>query len=289
MIRPLPNFLKGFVTRYILKDHRRRRSAEDMVIALVKERQRKAAEGSTEKADDALQVLMDTPPDFQTWTPWDISQSILTLNIGAVNLTVQALTHCIFDIALHPQFIPAIREEINDALKQEGGWSKTAVDKMLKLESFIKESQRLHPHRIVTCSRKAQQDFTFSNGIVVPKGTEVAVPLLSLSMDDNHFASAQEFDGLRFYSPDKNVPANRLSSATASPPLMGFGYGRHVCPGRAWAALELKGLCAYLIHHYDMRVQKQPKSREFFALTGASMDEKVAFKRRAVESYGVLA
>lgn len=83
-------------------------------------------------------------------------------------------------------------------------------------------------HCAAVCGRVAQQDFTFSNGITLPKGTEVGVPIQSLAMDDKHFASAHEFDGLRFYNENEDIPANRLSSATCDPPMLGWGYGKHV-------------------------------------------------------------
>ena len=37
-----------------------------------------------------------------------------------------------------------LREEVEEIIKQEG-WTKAAIDQMYKLDSFIKESQRLHP------------------------------------------------------------------------------------------------------------------------------------------------
>lgn len=86
-----------------------------------------------------------------------------------------------------------------------------------------------------TCGRIAQQDFTFSNGVTIPKGTELAVPILALSMDNSYFPSAEEFDGLRFYNEGEIIPAHRLSSSTCNPPLLGFGYGKHV-----WYVVPLK-------------------------------------------------
>lgn len=39
-----------------------------------------------------------------------------------------------------------LREEIEGALSQEGDWTLSAIHRMQKLDSFLKESQRLnHP------------------------------------------------------------------------------------------------------------------------------------------------
>ena len=37
----------------------------------------------------------------------------------------------------------SLREEIDQVLESEGGWSKTAMVKMYRLDSFLKESARM--------------------------------------------------------------------------------------------------------------------------------------------------
>lgn len=55
---------------------------------------------------------------------------------------LQALTHAIYDLATYPEYILPLREEIMEVIEAEG-WTKMAQGKMRKLDSFIKESQRL--------------------------------------------------------------------------------------------------------------------------------------------------
>ncbi len=57
---------------------------------------------------------------------------------------LQTATQALFDLAAFPEYVEPLREEIEAAIKQEG-WTKAALDQMHKLDSFIKESQRLHP------------------------------------------------------------------------------------------------------------------------------------------------
>jgi len=59
----------------------------------------------------------------------------------------QALTQALFYLALFPEYWKPLRDEVQEALSQEG-WTKAALDRMRKLDSFIKESQRLHPASI---------------------------------------------------------------------------------------------------------------------------------------------
>jgi hypothetical protein len=49
----------------------------------------------------------------------------------------------LFNLAAHSSYIKPLREEISSILKEDG-WNKIALEKMRKLDSFIKESQRVN-------------------------------------------------------------------------------------------------------------------------------------------------
>lgn len=53
----------------------------------------------------------------------------------------QTVTHAIYHLAEHPEVQGPLREEIETILKEEG-WTKSAMAKMWKLDSFLRESQR---------------------------------------------------------------------------------------------------------------------------------------------------
>jgi hypothetical protein len=45
-------------------------------------------------------------------------------------------------MAASPQYIDELREEVID-LTSTGDWSKAAIDRMRKLDSFVRETQRI--------------------------------------------------------------------------------------------------------------------------------------------------
>ena len=47
-----------------------------------------------------------------------------------------------YNLAAHPQYIQPLRDEV-EAVIAEDGWSKLSLQKMRKLDSFLKESMRL--------------------------------------------------------------------------------------------------------------------------------------------------
>ena len=79
-------------------------------------------------------------------------------------------------------------------------WDKASIEKLHKLESFIMESQRLSGiaggkylyqstvcttliFHAVSVNRKVLKDFRFSNGVVVPAGSIVGVPIFAIHHD----------------------------------------------------------------------------------------------------------
>ena len=49
----------------------------------------------------------------------------------------------LYNLAANPQYIQALRDEVEPIVKEEG-WSKAAVAKMYKVDSFMKETQRMN-------------------------------------------------------------------------------------------------------------------------------------------------
>jgi len=45
--------------------------------------------------------------------------------------------------AEHAKYLPALREEIDECIKRYG-WTKSSIEKMHRLDSFMKETQRMH-------------------------------------------------------------------------------------------------------------------------------------------------
>ena len=56
---------------------------------------------------------------------------------------MQSITHVIYDLAARPECIQPLRDEIEPIIAAEG-WTKAAMAKMWKLDSFMKESQRMN-------------------------------------------------------------------------------------------------------------------------------------------------
>ena len=93
--------------------------------------------------DDAIQWVVEAA--LPTAPLYELCIRILYLNFSAIHTTTVSITQALYDLAAHREFQDPIRDEIKHILKSSGGWTRQALAKMRKLDSSLKESQRLHP------------------------------------------------------------------------------------------------------------------------------------------------
>lgn len=146
-------------------------------------------------------------------------------------------------MAIHPEYVNPLREEIEGIVATDG-WTNSALMKMVKLDSFLKESIRIHPISsgtlfsslmAVSSLRLALTPYTFSNGITIKKGTFVGVPIWPIHMDESIYENAQTFDGFRFSKLREKFKANpKFNASSTSVDYLQFGHGPH-----AWYVLSL--------------------------------------------------
>lgn len=79
---------------------------------------------------------------------YDVEKQLLyqmtLVAVGTVT-TFSSIVQVLYDLATYPNYIPILREEIEQLERDQDGYlTKDAVFAMRKMDSFIKESQRLH-------------------------------------------------------------------------------------------------------------------------------------------------
>ncbi len=52
------------------------------------------------------------------------------------------MTQVLYRLLAHPEYMEPLRQEV-DAVIREEGWTKDGIDKMHKIDSFLRETQRL--------------------------------------------------------------------------------------------------------------------------------------------------
>lgn len=237
-----------------------------------------------DKPNDMLQWLMDSA-EGEERSPRGLAARMLAVYFAATDTAALGFTVALYRLATHPEYVQPLREEVEAAIAQDG-WTREAFRKMPKVDSFLKECMRLQGPSTLLLQRKAMQDFTFSDGTFVPKGSHVATSIVATHCDSAYYSDPLTFNPWRFVGAEDDAQDSKHRFATTSPEYLLFGYGRHACAGRFFAEIQLEMMMAYVVMTYDVRMEKPgllPEPIEFGSMSLPSMTARVCFRKRATE------
>jgi cytochrome P450 len=102
--------------------------------------------------------------------------------------------------------------------------------------------------------RFAEQAITLSTGVVIPKCSKLVVSN-DWAVDPHHFENPEKLDPYRFMSLMQGNASeeNKWKYVSTSAEHMGFGHGRHSCPGRFFASTLIKIALVTVLMKYDVR------------------------------------
>ncbi|KAF4512681.1 hypothetical protein G6O67_000030 [Ophiocordyceps sinensis] len=284
-----PEWARPF-TQYLVSDlgkiRRDIESAKDMIRPVLEQRIRDLDSPSCEKPpNDMMQWLIEALPDNERADVQTQAELQLVTAAASIHTTHGLLCECIYDLAAHPEIQDELRDEARQVLEVEEGWArKDSMAKLKKMDSFMREVQRLRGN-IVSFLRKVMKPISLSDGTQLPVGTRVVAPLAGIAHDERFFPNADQFDPLRFYHlRQQSAEANsRLQFTSIGDTYVNFGAGRHACPGRFFAGNEIKLVLARFVLGYDVRLQpgeQRPKPMSIVMTKSPSPNAVLEFRRR---------
>ncbi|KAL1838915.1 hypothetical protein VTK73DRAFT_4199 [Phialemonium thermophilum] len=191
----------------------------------------------------------------------------LQLSMAAIHTTTMTATHILYDLVAHPDVVEDLRAEVRSVLRETGGVVTThALFQMKLLDSVMRESQRMNPLSMARFTRYVEKPLTLHDGTKIPAGVVIESPHLAVTRDPELYPDPDTFDPYRFYrlrtgevpDPLGYKSTEQYQFVTVTKENMGFGYGRHACPGRFFAANEIKMILAHMLLRFDMKL---PASR----------------------------
>ncbi|PFH61297.1 hypothetical protein XA68_17714 [Ophiocordyceps unilateralis] len=279
------------LTQYLVSDLGKIRRdidlAKDLIKPVLEQRVRNLNEptGCGESPNDMMQWLVEALPEGEKADIQTQAELQLVIAAASIHTTTGLLCECIYDLAAHPAVQDELRDEARKVLEADEGWTrKESMAKLKKMDSFMREVQRLRGN-IVSFLRKVMKPISLSDGTELPVGTRVVAPLAGIAHDERFFANADEFDPLRFYRlrQESAEANNRLQFTAIGDTYVNFGAGRHACPGRFFAGNVIKLVLARFILAYDIRLRKgdeRPKPMSIVMTKSPNPDAILEFRRR---------
>ncbi|KAI1384137.1 putative cytochrome P450 [Hypoxylon trugodes] len=248
--RLFPSWMYSFICRVLPSFWAGRtylREAKKLLGPRIEELLRISDEGtwkpeSNESDSNVLNWLVDTVKGRDRNADTLAHVEVL-LALASVHTTLLRMVNVLYDITASG-LATELRLEIEEVANRSRVWDKSSYDSLYKLDS-----------------RMFNEDYTFQNGLHVPKGTYTAMPIYAIENDTAHTPNPDKFDGLRNYrlimenqaSDKADDEGRRFFFSTPGRTVLNFGYGRHACPGRHFASLVLKILFTKFLTEYEFK------------------------------------
>ncbi|EAT76903.1 hypothetical protein SNOG_15808 [Parastagonospora nodorum SN15] len=189
--------------------------------------------------------------DSEYWNgPEHQAQSLLGMWFAAAHQPWMNIDFIMLHLCRRPDIQEALIEEI-------GSLEDLTYDRLMELpllDSFIKETVRLHPLDTLAVRRKALKQYTFASGSPqVAAGATVAVSSYDMMHNSTDYPSPNDFQLRRFMETGSSVKGTRFTEVSEKFPI--WGYGSLACPGRFHASLVMKLVIAHIVMRYNMKLE----------------------------------
>ena len=265
---------------------RRERARAIKIVGAEVSRRRKEREECVAKG-----VAPPTYNDAIAWgemeaggTPYDPADLQLTLSFAAIHTTTDLLTSTLLRLAANPKFIQPLRQEILEVLPS-GGWTKNSLYHLKLMDSALKEAQRMKPPSIEGLQRRAVTDVELPGGVKIRKGEFVSVDTSRLRSPD-YYENPDEYDIFRFRNMrEREGGEHKGQLVSVNPDFIAFGLGKYACPGRFFAANEVKIALCHLLLKYDWELAPGATLEPVFFGNSPANDpaNKMRYRRRVPE------
>lgn len=194
--------------------------------------------------------------------PDTIAHVEVLMVLASVHTTLLRMVNVLYDITESGADLSGeLLAEIQQVAAQPQGWSGGPYDRLYKLDSTLRESQRMSPPTTLGMKRMFLQPYTFSNGLHVPQGTYVCMPSYAVENDPENAPDPETFDALRTYrkwlevqdGPEPTPYPKELLFSSPEKTTLNFGFGKSACPGRFFASLILKMFFVKLLSEYEFK------------------------------------
>ena len=215
-VRGNPATYLGDVVKEIIKTRRQQglTGRKDLLHLMMTANEETTVEGVSRLSDEEI-----------------VAQSIVFLLAG-YETSSNTLSFILYHLALNPDVQDKLRTEINEAMESNAKRKSLyeLAQNMEYLDCVIKESQRLCP-AAPQVNRECCENYDL-NGIHIPAGTEILIPIYVLHHDPDAWQNPEKFDPERFRSPAKD--------ARHAFQFLPFGAGPRNCIGMRFALMEVK-------------------------------------------------
>ncbi|KAH6976573.1 cytochrome P450 [Ilyonectria destructans] len=154
------------------------------------------------------------------------------------------LTCLFYELALHPECIPILQEEVDGVFDGPEAPDATTLRKLEYLNAVINETLRLHPPVPSGVQRMTSPEGMTIGDTFIPGNTIVQAPAHALTRDGRYFDRPEEFVPERWTSKPELVKDERA--------FVPFSTGRYSCIGKQLGPMEIRHVSSQILRRYNV-------------------------------------
>ncbi|KAL6231982.1 hypothetical protein BDW75DRAFT_233165 [Aspergillus navahoensis] len=242
-----PPVLRRLVCRFLGPVRILRRQvheARNVLEPVLGERRALKARGEAPEYTDAIEWFDEVAKGRK----YNSVNAQLTLSFVAIHTTADLITQLMFDLGQNPEYIKPLRNEVIEVVRKQG-WQKSSLYNLKLMDSVLKGCQRLRP-----VNDSSPLLMSNSDGKILQRNAIAAVAS-TRHWDAQYYPNPDTFDRYRFLRMRSEPGKENVAQFVAtSPNHLGFGHGKHACPGRFFASNEAKIILCHIHLKYDWRL-----------------------------------
>ncbi|MFQ6537823.1 MULTISPECIES: cytochrome P450 [Aphanothece] len=173
--------------------------------------------------------------------------------IAGTDTTAHTLSFAAGTLALHPDVLARVRQEVDQAWERHGGLTPACIGALDLVRGVIRETLRLFSVASGSTALQVVKPTHLEGVGRVPVGTTVTWSMQGAGRDPEAYPRPLEF------LPERWLPGGPEGPA---PPMIDFGSGPHRCIGEHLAMLEATVMLAQLLRHTTWELVNGPASLE---------------------------
>ncbi|RGP77800.1 hypothetical protein FLONG3_4094 [Fusarium longipes] len=185
--------------------------------------------------------------------PIRIGHRLMILNFNFIQSGSIPFSTVLSDICNGPHADSAfsqLRKEAEAVIGTANTWDRATISKLVLADSAIRESMRWSDFGLFALPRRVNSTgITLDNGIYIPPGVHMEIPMHFIHTDEAFYEGAGSFKPFRF----ADGTSTARSAVSLDESFLGFGYGKNACPGRFLGVHIMKVVLAYLVTKYDVQ------------------------------------
>ncbi|KAI2602064.1 cytochrome P450 [Hypoxylon sp. NC1633] len=244
----------------------------NILVPVVEERIRYWEAGRDDSPDDFLQWMIPicAKEGVDQLDATRIALRLVSLLTPLIFAVCYVFSHCVLDVhgsAAGVDVLESLREEcVRVSAEYPGLATSESVNALFRIDSTLRESMRVSDVAVTNLFRDVTSgEIDVGNGMRIGPGVRMVFPTQNIHLDPDNYKDPRKYDAFRFSRPYENVKGDKREReliTTTTPTFLPFGYGRHACPGRWFAAQLMKQALAYMVLNYELELVGEPVKRK---------------------------